>query len=639
MTAHRASNVALTAFAALIGLAAMGCARQPIVQTDLQLRRVVVYRNGIAYFERAGHVDSPEVRFKMRQNQVGDFLATLAVMEQGGSPVRAAAFPLKVDDENKDAKKKVLTEDERRGLRTVVLSLDGQAHDLAVGYVAESPVWRPSYRLVVQPNGSADLQAWGIVENLSGEDWRNVQLSLVAGAPLAFEADLGRPFIPPRPTVTDTGEVIMAMPRAETTLGDDTARAEAKGMPAPAEESDGDAPADEGGGGGGGRRRGIAAATGAARGPGAPPPPVVMRPMERAPAPVMPSPPRSLRSLAAVATEGGTTRYDIATAVTVPDKSATMVMLSALRVPGEASFLFAPDGGVPDSSRHPFRVARFTNATRGILERGPIAVFEAGSFLGQGLVDPLPPGATATVPFALERSLAVDQTREHDDSGERLAKIENSQLTIERDSVTRTRYRIKNGSDAPAKIRVKHPRDGSARLHQPPAGTEDNVGAGSALVPIAASARASVELLVEERASYRRMEDWFSEVADHAVKAYWALPGANQDVVAKLRAVWVVRDELVRRRVEFAKIEFERREVSAAQEETRRNLKTLEKNKDPEAEKLRKRLATRLNDLISRGDELSKLAIENGLKRGELEVRFREGIREIKIDVPSPSRL
>ncbi len=204
-----------------------GCGRQAIATTDaLPVARVVVYRNGVAYFERAGHVDGGEVRFKMKRTEVGDFLATLAVMERGGSSVRAAAFPLPPDDENDEAKEphpgghEEATEDERRdrrsGLETVLLSLDGKAHELQVGYVAESPVWRPSYRLVVHAEGDADLQAWGIVQNLSGEDWKNVKLSLIAGAPLAFQADLGTPVIPPRPTVTDEGEVIAAVPRAET---------------------------------------------------------------------------------------------------------------------------------------------------------------------------------------------------------------------------------------------------------------------------------------------------------------------------------------------------------------------------------------------------------------------------------------
>ncbi len=125
-----------------------------------------------------------------------------------------------------------------------------------------------------------------------------------------------------------------------------------------------------------------------------------------------------------MAVEAGTTRYDLPETVTIPDKSATMVLLLSKNVPGEANFLFAPDGGVPASMQHPFRVARFTNKTGGALERGPIAVFEGGAFLGQGMVDPLPEAATATVPFALERSLAIDSERKYSEElGERVQDL------------------------------------------------------------------------------------------------------------------------------------------------------------------------------------------------------------------------
>ena len=104
-------------------------------------------------------------------------------------------------------------------LETVKLSLDGKQHDLVIGYVAETPVWRPSYRLVIG-KGTADLQIWGIVQNLSGEDWKGVTLSLVAGAPIAFQATLEKAVIPPRPIVSDQGEVIASVPIGETSLAD-----------------------------------------------------------------------------------------------------------------------------------------------------------------------------------------------------------------------------------------------------------------------------------------------------------------------------------------------------------------------------------------------------------------------------------
>jgi hypothetical protein len=162
---------------------------------------------------------------------VGDFLATLAIVERGGSSVQAASFPLDVSQDDPEAPDPQFmrmleawdnpkqAQPSREKLRDVTLRLDGKQHDLAVGYVAATPVWRPSYRIVVQ-NGGADLQAWGIVENLSGEDWKDVELALVAGAPLAFESTLGDPVTPARPVVTDSGEVIAAVPEGVTSLNE-----------------------------------------------------------------------------------------------------------------------------------------------------------------------------------------------------------------------------------------------------------------------------------------------------------------------------------------------------------------------------------------------------------------------------------
>jgi hypothetical protein len=647
----------------VFALATAGCARQPQVQADsLPLRRVVVYRNGVGYFERGGHVEEDKVQFRMKEAEVGDFLATLAVMEQGGSSVRSAAFPIDVNDEvnpdeeptgdEKRPPKPPKTEDEKRGIKKVVLALDGKAHELQVGYVAEAPVWRPSYRLVVHDGGRADLQAWGIVQNLSGEDWKDVRLSLVAGAPLAFQAQLGTPVIPPRPTVTDQGEVIAAVPRSETSLSQEApapppppaAAAPAGGAMVTSEammdaeetrdEKSANAPRKKTAAAGVGHGRGGPAATRSAA-PGAmpmpaPPPMAAPRPM---PQPPQISAPRDLRSLAAVAVEGGTTRYDLPETVTVPDKSATMVMLLSKKVDGEAIFLFAPDGGVPDSSQHPFRVARFKNGTGGALERGPIAVFEEGAFLGQGMVDPLPNDATTTVPFALERSLAIDVERKYDALGARLHKIENGQLTIDRDAVTTTKYRVRNGGDRAAKVLVKHARANGSTLHDPPKGTDDNVGTGTALVPGTVGARATAELVVDERRSLREMVDWFSPQADEAVKAFLADAKSDRALAAKLGAAWTLRKDIVDRTNAKAALEQERNDLEQQTEETRRNLKAIEKNKAADA--LRGKLTARLGEMATRLDEVTKRVVETDAKLAEERVQMVETLRELKYVAPA----
>jgi hypothetical protein len=673
--------------AATFAVSALGCARHPAVSADgLALRRVVIYRNGVAYFERAGHVEADKVEFKVKREEVGDFLATLAVIEKGGSSVRSASFPIKVDDDKDEGGQGPDPEplpvrplaDEPQGARrgrpppppppkkenrnkleTVVLELDGKEHDLQVGYVAETPVWRPSYRLVIDNKGVSTLQAWGIVQNLSGEDWSGVKLSLIAGAPLAFEATLGTPIIPQRPTVTDMGEVIASVPRSETSLNQEPMAAPAPPPPPPAaeaasgqfaqleEEAEDDKESSRDAAPNKAEKKRTAGSAGRAAAPksapsatqagalgGAVPPAARRAPAISAPAPMAqgPSAPRNLSALAAVAVEGGSTRYDIPLPITVPDKSATMVMLLSKPVPGESIFLFAPDGGVSDSQSHPFRVARFTNKSGGMLERGPIAIFEAGAFLGQGMVDQLPDGATTTVPFALERSLAVETKRDYTEEGARLSKIESGSIYIERDSVARTHYKVKNGGEKGAKLLVKHPRNTQARLFNPPKGTEDNVGTHSALVPVEAPPHALAELIVDERQSSERSVDWLSQQADDSVRLYIADRRAEPKTADALRAAWDVRLTLTRALEERTKLTAEQNELSKSTEETRRNLKALEKNKT--AADLRDKLTERLAKNSLRLDEITKRLVEVDMRVNEQRVRFSDMIRAIKLLVP-----
>ncbi|MDI3286328.1 DUF4139 domain-containing protein [Polyangium sp. 15x6] len=671
---------------------------------------MVIYRNGVGYYERAGHVDEAEVAFKVRTERIGDFLATLAVMEQGGSSVRSASFPVELDkdkdegdgeEEDEDSEAEPPAPEPRYGMpmpppqppkppkkkkgdgrETVRLTLDGEEHDLVVGYVAETPVWRPSYRLVIGKaesagTGKADLQAWGIVQNQSGEDWKGVRLSLVAGAPLAFQATLDKPVVPPRPVVTDQGEVIASVPVGETSLPTmapaapppppampmDASRTEEggeslDGLLAEAEATKDEAADGDFSGEGRGReatrssatrsapaKKGRVAAnygggypaTGAAAAP-APYP-------REMPPPVTPSNPRNVNALAAVAMEGGTTRYDLPFAVDIPNKSATMVLLLAQSVPGEAIFLFSPDGGVRDSFSHPFRVARFTNNTKGILEKGPIAVFDGGAFLGQGMVDPLPPGAVATVPFALERGLAVTTDRTEDELSARLAKIEAGQLYIERDWVYHTKYTIKNGTDSDAKTLVKHARMPGTRLENPPKGTEDNVGTGSALVPQTTPKRGTNVLDVEERRSFTRQVDALSQLADDAVKAYMNDARADKVVVAELKKAWDARGKLRTALDERNKLQSEQNTLERESEQLRRNLKAIEKIKDDprdtvsrqNTEKMRQDFTDRLGKASTRLGEITKRLTILEIEVNEQSVRLRDMLASIKLEKALPT--
>lgn len=620
------------------------CANQPAVTSEgLALRRVIVYRNGVAYFEREGRVTGNRVGFRVRQDEVGDFLASFAVMEKNGSSVRAASFPMHREERptpvppapNANAAAAPTPADPKRKLETVAMELDGAEHELRVGYIAEAPVWRPSYRLVLDKD-RVRLQVWGIVQNLSGEDWKDTQLTLVADAPLALQTRLEQAVIPSRPVLEDGNEVIAVVPQSETSLANAPAPPspvaaapetmnEEPGGPSAAPELSRNASAM----GSLGKAKGEKKAAGRAlRAPAA-----AMANQKRVSANAtgteLSSRTRNLAALAAVAVSGGATRYDLPNRVTVPDGSATMLLLLDRDIPGESSFLFAPDPGVPDSASHPFRVARFTNKTGGLLERGPLAFFGEGGFLGQGVIDGLPDGASATVPFALEHGLAIERHSEYIQEGSRLFMVDAGRLTVQRQVGPRSHYAVRNGTTSAHKLWLKHNRLPGSKLVNPPANTEDNLGTGSALVPTQVPAQSTTELVLDERRAQQQPAEWLSDLADQAVTSFLTDATADPGPKAALKAAWDTRGEWKKLSDEAARLHTEQNDLEQSSEETRDNLRAIEKNKA--AEDLRKTLTARLAKSSARLDQIMKRLIQVDMQTKEVELRFRDAIKDLHI--------
>ena len=83
--------------------------------------------------------------------------------------------------------------------------------DLLISYISEVPVWKTTYRIVLPSRGGApQLQGWAIVDNTIGEDWQNVELSLVAGAPQSFLQQLSQPLYAQRPVVPNNPTAFIA---------------------------------------------------------------------------------------------------------------------------------------------------------------------------------------------------------------------------------------------------------------------------------------------------------------------------------------------------------------------------------------------------------------------------------------------
>src|SRR6516162_4573399 len=86
--------------------------------------------------------------------------------------------------------------------KAVSLNFTGEGkREVRVGYVVENPIWKTSYRLVLDKNGKPFLQGWAVVDNPTDDDWNGVGMALISGRPVSFQMDLYQPLYVPRPMV------------------------------------------------------------------------------------------------------------------------------------------------------------------------------------------------------------------------------------------------------------------------------------------------------------------------------------------------------------------------------------------------------------------------------------------------------
>src|SRR4051794_24933904 len=144
------------------------------------LGRVVVYRNGVAFYERNATIEDGKLAVHVPRDRVDDFLKSLTVVD------RATGNPLSVTIPRKES-------DDGNYLTMMLETAEAGApahEDVLLRYVTEAPAWKPSYRVLVEDHGKVLLEGWAVVDNVSGEDWKGVLVGVGASSALAFRYDL-----------------------------------------------------------------------------------------------------------------------------------------------------------------------------------------------------------------------------------------------------------------------------------------------------------------------------------------------------------------------------------------------------------------------------------------------------------------
>lgn len=207
---------------ALAALGAIGCGA-PVtshVKSDTTLGRIVVYRNGVAYFERTAEVQGDTLKLDVPTDKVDDFLKSLTVVDAATGEPAPISYPstpcsaldgMNANGQQAPCKGSI---DMKVGLKP-----GGGTRKLRVSYVTEAPSWKPSYRVVLGKDGKVALQGWAIVDNTSGEDWKNVKLGVGASSAMSFRFDLKGLRVVQRETLRETELFAQAPPTGGASYG------------------------------------------------------------------------------------------------------------------------------------------------------------------------------------------------------------------------------------------------------------------------------------------------------------------------------------------------------------------------------------------------------------------------------------
>ncbi|MBW2732746.1 MAG: hypothetical protein JRH20_10170 [Deltaproteobacteria bacterium] len=498
---------------------------------------------------------------------------------------------------------------------TLTVRLAGEhSHDLLVSYVVEMPNWKPAYRLVVPEGRAPLLQGWAVVDNVSGEMWRDVKLSLVAGTPMSFTYDLHRPRFTRRIDLTPRGaHSALAPPTEQPGYDSDEAQAPSKKERLQRRYS---------------RRRSAKR----------------MRAPKSAPKPAASMAPggsavadssklnrlleKQIPARVAGKKVGSLFRYELKDALTVPSNSSTLVNIVNSRVEGEDVVLFRPELTSGVSSSHPYRAVRVTNNTQLTLEKGPVAIYARDTFAGEGFLERMEKGQTIFLTYAIDNDVTMTRNTQYTHEPVRLLKIQGGMIVSEVMHVYRSVYTLQSQHDKPIVAYVKSKVRSGAKLRTPPAHTIRTSKA--AYLPVKLAPKAKQKLVVEWVRPVKRRLAIDTSLALSVLKLYLGSGVVPQGVKAVVDKIVAAKNRIDAISQELSRLDGLRRRLSADQSRIRENIKILRRVKGNA--RLKSKLARNLSQLE---DQLSKLTakyVQRDQERADLRSKMRVWIGTITLD-------
>ena len=501
-------------------------------------------------------------------------------------------------------------------------SQDGQAGDrrVRVGYVAEMPLWKATYRLSMAQNGqpqngqppngpakegSGALQGWAVLENLSGEDWQGVDLTVVSGNPVTLRQALYTPYFVERPEVPVEvlGRILPTADEGTVTLND--AR---QAMRPQSEASRAGAPPAT-----------AMAATPPQATPMAPAPAPMAEPLAKvapygsaAGTPAM----AAVSGAEAGAAEGAQVLFHYPQPVSVPNGGTLMMPIVARALPVERVALYQPG----TDARHPLASLRLRNDGDTALPPGLLTFYDrnaaASAYVGDARMATLPAGDSRLLSFAVDQAVTIDREEKPSRRLSR-ATLVDGVLTLSVTDRQSTLYTVAGAPDGDRSVVIEHPRRPGWDLAVPAEGKPE-VTANAYRLPLAVPAGKTVTLTATlERPRQERIV--LTDLTADQIAARASAPELPPEVRQALTMLAGLRAAVAEKERRIADLERERTERIADQDRLRENLKAL-----PAGSDLHKRTLAKMAEAETR---LEALARDMATARAEAEAA-RQTLRE-----------
>ncbi|MDX2152024.1 MAG: carboxypeptidase regulatory-like domain-containing protein [Bryobacteraceae bacterium] len=742
----------------LVALAVFSAAAQETAVAPsaarLPVKRVVLYKNGVGYFEHQGAVkDNQSVDIAFTTGQLDDVLKSLTVLDQGGGRItgvtygssdprdrQLAGLPLNTDTlyeflsslrgarvelksgaltwtgrlltvERKtrtgggatvevdylsmitDAGEMRTTElsagfsvrlldsalngtvkryldivnsarepDQRR--MTIATAGDG-LRPLLVSYISEVPVWKATYRIVLPTKADQKplLQGWAIVDNTGAQDWENVELSLVAGAPQSFIQKLSVPYYTHRPvaaikeslsaapqtfdapvailgggslngTVRDPAGAVIAGARAKVFDANGTLAAEAtsdaNGRFTFGSVPDGSIRLEVTSPGFNTFNQSLVSAAGrpltanvelqlgamtdtvevtadgsarsrASLGSGRALGGGAIR-FKRAAPPPPPPPPAQYNSaslLSAAKAEDLGDLFEYKLKEPISIRKSQSALVPILHSPVSAEKVSIWTSG--SQLPKPLRALWLENTSTATLDAGAFSVLESGVFAGEGLIESLRPGEKRLISYAVDLALTPDTKAEPVSERRTRVRVAKGSLVIVKEQRESLTYSFRNADSTPRTVVVEHPARPGFQLRSTP--TPQETAAGLMRFRLEVPPRQTARLVVEEarpvEATYR-IADLDSDLVALFVRQKSIDPALEEALKKVLAQKAVVRSFDAQESARESEAEV----IYNDQERLRENMKALKGT--PEERALVLRYTKQLNDQETRLEQLKR---------------------------------